>query len=148
MEPYGITIFCDDIRSEALGKTMLIGVYHTDILVYGNFPAMLAKFGIYVQLRLPPIKISSFKINIYASWDDSATPIFSQELPPIPDELTNTPISTSDQDVIPTISVDVPIILSPMILKSEGHLKVRAEINGRVIKAGALKIVKSASPIV
>src|ERR1700730_10196073 len=42
---YGHTLFCDDIRAEADGKMMFIGVYLDQMFVHSDFPVTLPKFG-------------------------------------------------------------------------------------------------------
>lgn len=146
MEPYGITIFCDDIRSEILGKTTIIGIYGHELLLFSDFPAALPKLGMFVQLRFEPEAISSLKIMVYASWIDGNVPIFTKDFPPLSEEVAKAPLETDDKDIAPTMSINFPIILSPVLLPSEGRIKVRVEINGRIVKAGTLKITKSAAP--
>ena len=63
---YGHTIFCDDIRREVGEKASYIGVYTGHMLVPGNFPLLLPKFGFamhYIQRTrsyIPPTKFLIF----------------------------------------------------------------------------------------
>ncbi len=44
-------LLCDDIRKEANGKEILIGVYH-DVLICPSFPAQLMQLHFRISLRL------------------------------------------------------------------------------------------------
>ena len=51
--PYGITLFCDDIRSEqGGGQLTLVGSYIGGMVIKG-FPATLPKFGFFVTFVEP-----------------------------------------------------------------------------------------------
>jgi hypothetical protein len=147
MEAYGITIFCDDIRFEQFGKTSLIGIYGNELNLYSDFPAILPKLCCFVQIRLRPINITSAKIMVYVPWVEDGVPFITNELAP-PTENYTTKISEplADKDITPLIAINHALVMSPFVLNKEGLLKVRAEVNGEVIKVGVLKIVKSAIP--
>jgi hypothetical protein len=58
-EPYGVTIFCDDVRDELFNKKTLIGVYTGELLIGGEFPALLPTFG--MMTILSPLKCQSLR---------------------------------------------------------------------------------------
>jgi hypothetical protein len=146
MDAFGITTFCDDIRFEQLGKLSLIGCYGSDLIVFSELPVVLPKLCFFVQLRFPPVSIQSVKIKIliYFPGDEDDSPTFSQDLPPIPDDLKMKPKELpSDKDLVRQMSVNHNILISPLMLKQEGFIKVRVNINDQILRAGALKITKN-----
>jgi hypothetical protein len=143
MFAYGVTTFCDDIRDEVCVKKTLVGVYGAELLLYSDFPAILPKFGIFVQLRFEPVTVTSATLHIY--FPGKEAPLITQQLPIPPVENTNT-VEYTDKEVTPTMSANYSLILSPVELENEGLIKVRAEINGQIIKAGTLSIKKATPP--
>ncbi|WP_200860001.1 DUF6941 family protein [Methyloferula stellata] len=142
MEPYGITIFCDDIRFEQQNKLMLIGSYGSDLIVNSALPVALPKLCFFVQLRFPPMKISSLKISIYLPESDEA--FFTQELPvnaaEIATEVETPSLPPMLGDIQRQMAVNFPITISPVLLTQEGYLKVRAIYDGEILRVGALRI--------
>ena len=49
MDAFGLTIFCDDIRSEIDGKISLIGCYTGRMMIGGEFPVILPKLGLSIH---------------------------------------------------------------------------------------------------
>ena len=63
IEPYGTTVFCDDIRDEVSGKRTYIGVYPNEMLVNGDFPLLLPTFG-FALTYLEPLDWPVEKVTI------------------------------------------------------------------------------------
>lgn len=51
-------LFCDDIRTEASGKLLIVGTYFNDMVV-GDFPIQLGQFAFYAKLITPLDRIFS-----------------------------------------------------------------------------------------
>lgn len=136
MEPYGNTIFCDDIRFEQQSKFSLIGCYGYELIIFAPMPASIPKLCMLVSVRLPSIRsVPPLKFNFYFPGISEPTPSIDfappkdQSFPPI-----------NDSDVDPVIGVTLPFLFGPVTIQEEGWLKVRVEYDDKIIKVGALKI--------
>jgi hypothetical protein len=149
-EPYGYTIFCDDIREEVGGKITYVGTYQKDLILNVAFPAVLPQlcFGItYASPRELAREMAGMEIRVYLPGDPEDTPTVKLQADPevAPD------LAAPDQPV-PALS----ILEGPQqtraaffvrtigpVLKTAGHIRVRALLkSGRVVYLGAL-VVKS-----
>jgi hypothetical protein len=149
MEPFGTTIFCDDIRFEQQGTLSLIGCYGPDLIVFSEFPVALPKLGLLVQLRLP-INIEpvvGLRIAIYLPGDEADHPTIKHELPPIPEVQPDVLADVEkDKDIQKLMSINYPFLHSPFVLPKEGRIKVRALIGDKIIRIGTLKITRKDLP--
>src|SRR5690348_15588662 len=72
---FGHTLFCDDIRMEADGKMMFIGVYGQHMLVHAGFPITLAKFGFGISFfQKRPVFEAELGIQIFMPQDQEDKP--------------------------------------------------------------------------
>jgi hypothetical protein len=152
-EPFGYTVFCDDIRNEVGGKNTYVGVY-TGNLAVPSFPAILPKFGIVATLLEPRAMAEArdwnITVHIYLPGDATDGPTLTASLPPVPKELYATldasPVP-DDPDVPRLIMVSAGFILSPMTLREPGRIKVRALYKDEtIIKLGSIKIEAARQP--
>ena len=141
----GDTIFCDDIRIEVASKLSLIGVYSGKLIAHGNFPFTLAKFGLLITYSEPIDAYSGdIDIHIYLPGDaEIGEPAFKKTIPR--SEILKIPRPSSDtiekEDV--KLTVRMPLVMSPIVLREEGLIKVRAVCDGETIKLGTLRIEKA-----
>jgi hypothetical protein len=142
MEPFGITMFCDDIRFEQFGKISLIGCYGPELHIFGDLPTVIPKLGFFVQLRFPNRDMSSLRILIYFP-DNEEEPKntfdFSSEI------TRNISSVKSEQigDIQPLFAINFPIVFNGLELKTEGYFKVRILYDDKILRAGALKVVRN-----
>lgn len=142
MEPYGITIFCDDIRFEQHGKYSVIGCYGPDMIV-SEFPALLPKFACLVQLRFPATRLLPMTLKVYFPGDAEDAPGFSQQIHPGEDtDPAPAPAEVLAQGVDPLRGVLYPLVLSPLPLQQPGRIKVRVSHGDKIIRAGTLVVKK------
>lgn len=131
MKPYGYSLFCDDIRSEAGGKLSFIGCYNAVLYVAPAFPVVLPKFCVHMHIFSPAT-------NPYVSV--MARCYLPGQQSPIADESIDVP-SLSDQQALlldlpknggvpPSIVVAASLVFSPLELSEPGLINVRALING------------------
>jgi hypothetical protein len=143
MDPFGLTIFCDDIRHEFDGKISLIGCFPASTLLLGEFPTTIAKLGLSVHFVFPRAqKIREFEVRIYLPEDRGDVPSITDKLD-LPSEgldLSQSQLPSIDTDVVPVTRITRNIILSPVQFKSEGLIRVRVVFNGTHVKAGTLGI--------
>jgi hypothetical protein len=142
--PSGRTIFCDDIREETWGKYSLMGVYDGQIVILTGIPVILPKFCFLIQY-VEPIEIAKTRkgdmvIQIYFPWDDANTPAIVY-LVPFESTVKNLPPQKLGGDITPVFTVKVPIMLAGFEIKQAGLIRVRATLDGEIIKLGALEII-------
>lgn len=142
-EPLGISLFSDDIRFELHNKISLIGCYGPEMIITGDFPFLLSKLGIFVQLRLPPGNCSPSRINIYLpdSKDDDPAVVVNIGAPTAANvEKSQQPVGS---DAMSLLGTNVPILITPVQINAEGFIKVRVICGEKIIKAGTLKITRA-----
>ena len=138
-ERYGITVFCDDIREEVGGKSSYIGIYKGVMYVQADFPLTLPKLGMGVILNQ---KLNAFASNIKLRiiLPDNETM-----------ELAAPSMDAQRSQLEPDAELHqlyLKVIVSPLILKGEGSIKVRAICDGEEVRLGALRIIhRPAKPV-
>lgn len=140
----GYTIFCDDIRSESGGKITLVGIYRQTIFVHGEFPFTLPKFGLSVAYfesydDLP----SEAALQIFLPGDADDSPSIISELKFA--EGAKIAIPPPEGETTKLLGLHADLVLAPLVLKSEGTIRVRILKNQKPIKLGQL-YVRKASP--
>lgn len=143
-EPYGITIFCDDIRDEVSNKKTLVGVYSGELILAGELPALIPTFGLsikYLEPLLMPVEPVNIKVFV-PSENEEADVLIDVDLPS--DRLQHP--SESKGDPLAEYRAHLLYLrISPLVIKSIGHMKVRAYLGERQreIRLGSLRIVQS-----
>ncbi|WP_092190778.1 DUF6941 family protein [Bradyrhizobium sp. cf659] len=139
-EVYGYTIFCDDIRFEQQGKITLVGIYGGSLIIHGEFPTTLPKFGIHVNFRQHKSAYASgLKLLIFLPGDSEEKASFEIEMDSPPDAVDGLPPTMS---VVGTIA---NVVLSPLVLPTTGPIKVRMIRDGKLYKLGSLFVEAIAS---
>ena len=64
--PYGYTIFCDDVRLEASGKTSYMGIYRGKLILNAPLPALLPKFFLVIHyFERPDESTEPVNLHVY-----------------------------------------------------------------------------------
>lgn len=136
-EPYGITLFCDDIRHEINGKTTMVGVYSSNLVLPNNEPALLPSLFASVQIYIPhEYKFDEGKLMVSSLDGEEVTVVTELELPsPQADE------GSPERYIVFRINVS----LTPFAAKPGTRLQVRAYFEGNEFKLGTLSIVSAPS---
>lgn len=74
-KPFGMTIFCDDIRQETNGNFILIGANPREEIIFNkvnNAHCMIPLLGFYVKIYIP-IDLKFHSITVYARQEDNET---------------------------------------------------------------------------
>lgn len=130
--PYGIAIFCEDVRQEAEGKNSYMGIFGATINLRGKKPAVLPKFVIAAHVNIP----SSFhrpKVTIIVrrvSTEDT------EEISKIEGEL-ETPEDRAIGDGIFTQLVAINTILSFKV-DDDCLIEASAHVNDTEISLGSI----------
>jgi hypothetical protein len=135
--PSGYTIFCDDVRQEASGKLLFVGVYTNEIVVHGQPPQILPSFVAFVNyLQKPTNEDTPVTLKLFLPGQEEEA--FQMELP-LKGAVTDPQyLALADEDV--NFRVMVPIKLVPLPITQEGFIKVRAYRGGDEIRLGALRV--------
>lgn len=142
---YGITIFCDDIRDEILGKKTFIGCY-SDQLIAPEFPVLLPTFAMYVRF-VEPIGEASEILNIRVTLEygsEYPLTVLDAELPPDRRQQVSEDNQNLDADHLASVMY---LRSSPFIIDRPGVLKVRAARGSEEFKLGSLRIVLGDVPM-
>ena len=141
--PYGYTIFCDDVRQEAGGKTSYMGVYKGKLLVNSTLPASLPKFFFVINyFERPNESAEPVTLHVYMPSDADGTPTFSAELPLDSVRSQKLELETPDSD--PLIGLITIVEITPFELKSDGRIRVRAYRGDLEIRLGTLAVIGKA----
>ena len=139
--PYGITTYCDDIRTEVGGKLTFVGCYLGDMTVFGVVPVALPVFCAFVSFRIPAsLKFKKAKIILSMDCDSEVKELARAEfeLPENGGEMLESLIASGQ-----FLSINVPIKLTPLLLEKEGFVRCRAFLDESEYKLGSLRIIIS-----
>lgn len=141
--PYGYAIFCDDIRQEASGKFLYIGVYNGALLTNSDFPVVMPSFAI-AAFYLERVGESSEPVSVSIYIPGSEEPIATAPLPmeqvrqysaPAPEEM-------ADLDNDPRRMVSFNFMFAPFQLKCAGRITVRTVRGDSHIRLGSIQVAK------
>lgn len=146
-EPFGFTIFCDDIRQEIGNKFSYMGVYQGVILV-PQFPAIIPRFGIAITFWEPKAlaltRDFAVPITVFLPGDALDKPSMSGEIPADHEQIQgafNSSQALPDDDDIPSLlMVNLNISMSPLVIQKPGRIKVRGDYKGETVKLGSIRI--------
>ena len=137
--PYGHTIFCDDIRREIGGKHTYVGVYTTDLILNVPPPAILSKLSMAIYYHEHKGESSdAVEVRVYMPGDQDDTPSVSALLPGgFRDEI---PVIEEYAQADSIVSMIAYLNLSPIEIRQEGLIRVRAYRNDDEIRLGSLRV--------
>jgi hypothetical protein len=131
LKPFGITIFCDDVRSEIGGKFTYVGVYSANLQITGEAPATLPKLACVIQIVIPfGFSFEKFRLVVKMQAEGFERLITEISSPPPP------PVSEQDRVIKQVLNM----IMAPFVVESDGRLMVRAYFDDLEVKLGALDI--------
>jgi hypothetical protein len=137
----GFVTFCDDIRQELGGKITLVGCYTGEMTVHGEPPATLAKLGLQARLVFPA-QIAPKKIDVRVDFVPGDETLFEATLD-IPEGEHKKALGRVEPDGTGDEAHFVLIqhtILSPLEIRGEGRIRVRAVVDGETVKLGSLRV--------
>jgi hypothetical protein len=138
-DPYGWTIFCDDIRPEMGGKFSFMGVYRGFMFVHSDFPITVAKFGLAISYRinLDDPRLDDVTVEVSLPGDDDKEASMKAVIP-VTKMIVDSDPATSVGDTFREFGLN--IILSPLRIRAPGLISVRAHGGAGVIRLGSLKV--------
>lgn len=141
-EPYGTTVFCDDIRYEINGKLTLIGCYTTEMNFRGPFPGTLPMFAALIQLRIPEaVPFNSIKIRVIKEEGSEKNEIFETDINFTDDDRKEAFPGGAENDEERVFLMTFPLQWSSFQMKESGFIRVRAYLDGdKEVRIGSLKV--------
>jgi hypothetical protein len=139
--PGGYTIFCDDIRHEITGKTTLVGVYNSQLIVTDSLPVTLPQICAAITLRLlPPEERVKPIIKIFRS--DQEEPIFvcEADIEPVEPQLLPLRPPHLELDSVTFMQMGITAHMQNLVISEPCALKVRAFIGDDEVRLGSLQI--------
>jgi hypothetical protein len=140
-QPYGVTIYCDDIRQEMGNKPSYMGVYTGQLIVQAEEPVLLPKLCAAVHLMIPT----------YMRFQKLAL-IMTQEKGGVTNELTRidmTDLTFAEHPTPGTFSkMHFNLQISPFLVDGPSTLRMRAYIDEETeIKLGTLSAFMQPPPV-
>jgi hypothetical protein len=136
--PFGYTIFCDDVRQENNGKFLYIGVYTTEMIIYGQPPGLLPTFAAIVHYAERADEQGDDIISLKMFVPGMDQPI--SELPVDPAAMKSVPLPPPLEVEDRIIRASIPLKFSPFVIPQEGLIKVRAYRGEDEIRLGTLQV--------
>lgn len=144
--PYGYTLFCDDLRTEVGNKYSLMGMYTGALHIQGQLPALLPKFVMIISyFERPNESTEPVEIRVFLPGDDESTPSFKTEIPRESLKSDNSQIELEEPTPDRLISTRIFAPISPLHIKKEGRIKVRAYRGDLEVRLGTL-LIKALPP--
>lgn len=138
-EPYGTTIFCDDIRTEIGNKLSYMGAYLGDMFVASPYPIVIPRLMLFcTYFDSPRFAGTEIVFNVFSPLTPPETPTFSS-VATLGHAVT--PDQYRDESGDSTVLVLGQIFaLPPLPLDRPGKISVRAVRDGLVVRLGAIRI--------
>lgn len=123
------------------GKLSVMGIYQTDMIFpVSNFPLTLPRFGILIKYyEMPGDFAEDILVRVFLPGDSKDHPTVM--LPFGRAALIATtpqPLNELEEDQQRVFNLTYPIILSPLVIKQEGFVKVRVVCGARTTNLGSL----------
>ena len=135
--PYGVTIFCDDIREEQDGKRIIIGAYDDGMLV-PELPSIIPSIGFLIKI-FEPIEYRERLgiLKIYAPKDGGYEEILIHEMDQSRWSVLENPNFDPEAKFVGSNYI---IRASPFKLNEAGYIRVRAYYGDEEIKLGSIHV--------
>jgi hypothetical protein len=132
-------LYCDDVRQEVSNKTMLIGVYGTDLFV-NEMPVVLAKLVAVISIATEASSpFESLSVKIFR--DDEQVGEFPVNIKDLQDAAGPAPAPSEGMMSGPSLRIFSAIItLSPFAIEKPGVLRVIAKTESGELRGPALRI--------
>jgi hypothetical protein len=139
---WGFSLFADDLRHELGGKFSLLGIYHADLIIPSDFPLVLPKFALLVKyFEDKGYFKDDIQIQIFLPGDDQDQPSITTIIPAaFRDNIPSAIEPEPDSDRL--LAMTMPLLISPLEIKGEGFIKVRAVCSGTTARLGRLMVRK------
>lgn len=137
---YGLSIFCEDIREEVSGQKTIIGAHEGNLSVAGTFPQLIPKFAVYVTIIEDSETVEApLNVKIFVPGDRGDEVVVDYDFP------IDRSLSAEDPSDGECLYNYFTVRISPLLIKKEGRIKVRAYKHEKEIKLGTILITSAPS---
>ena len=139
---FGNVIFCDDVRYEVGSKVSYMGTYRGLIRIQGVAPVALPKFVFVVRFwQKRGEYVPGLPIWIFLPGDDFNKPSIIAQLPSEPlEQVPENKALENLGDPIPYIQTEAHFAFGPLVIPTNGILKVRALYRDQLVRLGTLRV--------
>lgn len=124
---------CDDIRLEANGKMMFIGVYNEETISVPIVPMILPQLNIYSKWDMSLERIKKFEITIKSPNDKTVAHLAGAD-------------NAIESGVMRRYAI-IQVGMSPFNIEATGEYKISIKINDHApIEMGAIKVMLQGQP--
>lgn len=139
-EPFGFTIFCDDLRQEVGGKVSMIGVYSETMIFESAAPAVLARL-VLATTYVEPRGFDELPVSLRVVAPGHAEPILMAPVLPAGPRTVMSALETPDAAEIPNYMLArFTIPLMNLFLPEPGRLGVEYVRGDSVVRGGSLLV--------
>lgn len=142
LHPHASVVFCDDLRQEANGKLLHIGVYNDDALFDGPFPWALPN-GLWCLLKyLEPYPeiVPHFRVKVRLESKAVGIVNLIETDMPMADDIPQKGYFSFETNAIRTLALNMNIHLPTLVFQEPAKLAVLVVRDGEEISAGRLRI--------
>jgi hypothetical protein len=138
---FGHTIFCDDIRIEASGKFIYIGVYPSYMTWHGTFPFILPHLALSISYSQRPEKFITPNFWVFLPGDPDDKPSLTSEMP---EEAARQALERVQNSALPVdkghiyANTVTNFMFQSVPIKTSGLIKVRAVRGEELFRLGTL----------
>lgn len=142
-KPYGVTLFCDDIRQEVNGKTTLVGVYGPELIVLGEDSVTMPILALSMRLLIPPdLKFKNVKIVISLQSGSESKMLAELDEIKMPDRESLEKTTTIPPEGAMAL-FNGHVSFSPFVAIPNDVIRVRAYIDDLEVRMGSLKVTST-----
>ncbi|TVR07385.1 MAG: hypothetical protein EA385_13010 [Salinarimonadaceae bacterium] len=130
-EPFGVSLFCDDIREEKFGKRTYVGVHNRILKITGGKPATLPRLCVVSHIVIPSSFVfDSFRheLILLGEAGEEMISMGAHDGPP--------PTPATEKAVRAIAGMEI----TPLELRDDCELRVRAIFGDLVVPMGALTV--------
>lgn len=138
--PYGITVFCDDLRQEMNGKDIYIGVYG-QLILFDKYPITVGRLNVCSFIICKKENFERpVRYKIYYPGDKDGLPSVDKTTSIGPGFITSLqPLNDQDELWQSQTEVRINVTLHGIMIPKRGRFKVIAEIDGYEFQVGQLE---------
>jgi hypothetical protein len=138
--PNGNVIFCDDVRFELNGKSTFVGVYGTEMRLFGNAPLLLSELHVVVNFHVLPSQTPlNGVIRIIKSGTENT--ICEQDFAfPDVNQIGSRLLLHPEESQIAYSGFNAHFLIKDLLIDEPCRLKVRAFVEDDEIRIGSLHI--------
>lgn len=144
-DTFGDTVFCDEIRQEANGKLLYLGVYVAHMRVPGKFPFLLPRLGLAISYWQRPNQfVMPIRFAVFLPGDSDDKPSIETD---VPDESAKVALENAKKMMSSQIdpnncfaTVHANFNFTNLMIPQPGSLKVRAVRGDTLVRLGSMVI--------